>query len=310
MRRALLVGINDYPKNPLSGCINDALRMREVFRTHENGDPNFTCNKLISSEKEVTQTLLKVQIDKLFNHGEDTALLYFSGHGGNSISGTCIVTQDGKGIDLFEIVTMANKSKANEIIIILDCCYAGGAGNIGINNPKVILREGVSILAAAGGEQYSYEKKGYGVFTSLMYEALKGAAADIRGKVNLSEMYYYSDTLLNAWKQRPVFKSHVSRMISLRDCNPKIPSEILRQLPVYFEGEKTGLQLSPSYLKGQERENKSLLNIMEHLKQYHANGLLVPTENNSLETTARASKNCCLTPQGKYYKQLVKENCI
>ncbi len=313
MRRALLVGINDYPRIPLKGCINDALRMQEVFENHENGDKNFACKMLLSNEIEVTRGTLKAQIKKLFNHGKGTALFYFSGHGATTEAGTYLVTQDhqpdDEGVSLMEVVALANNSEADEVIIILDCCHAGG-NNIDLSERKIILREGVSILAAAGDKQYSYEKNGSGVFTSIIYNAMLGGAADIRGKINLSGMYYYADILLNAWKQRPVFKSHVSHMISLRDCQPKIPLETLRKLPIYFNGETTGKYLSENHLVSLGGKNEAMLTMMADFRKYHANGLLMPIEVDSLDEAAAQNKECRLTPLGEYYKNLAIEKML
>lgn len=45
MRKALIVGIDDYPKIPLHGCCNDAEVMEDLLVNHENGDPNFEVKK-------------------------------------------------------------------------------------------------------------------------------------------------------------------------------------------------------------------------------------------------------------------------
>lgn len=309
MRRALLIGINDYPKNPLKGCENDVQRMQSVLETHENGNPNFDCRIVLSSKMEVTRPQVRKRIKKLFNHEKGTALLYFSGHGATTIAGTYLVTQDAEpedvGVSLMEIVAMANNSKADEVIIILDCCYAGNAGNnIDLNERKVILREGVSILAAASSDQYSYEKNGGGIFTNIIYDALKGSAADIRGKITLSGIYYTADTFLNAWNQRPVFKSHVTHMISLRDCTPKISLKTLRKLTTYFEGKNTVLPLSANYTK----IDTALGTIMKHLQKFHANGLLEPIGASTLHEAALQNKSCTLTALGMYYKSLANQN--
>src|SRR5919112_1286439 len=44
----------------------------------------------------------------------------------------------------------------------------------------------------------------------------------------------YVDQALGAWDQRPLFKSHVSRMLSLRNATPAIDVAILRRLPEWF----------------------------------------------------------------------------
>lgn len=318
MRRALLVGIDHYQnsKKNLNGCINDANRMKEVFETHENKDRNFDCKMLLSNTKNITRATLKAHIKMLFNHRDnDTVLLYFSGHGATTDAGTYLVTYDAlpndEGISLMEIVALANNSKAKEVVIILDCCHAGGAGNsIDLGERKVVLREGISILAAATEDQYSWEKGGYGVFTSIIYNAMLGGAADVRGKINLSSLYYYADTLLNAWKQRPVFKSHVSHMISLRNCEPKISLDILRKLPNYFAEKTTGRFLSSANLESLGRKNEAMLSMMIDFRKYHANGLLMPIGVVSLDEAAVQNKECRLTPLGEYYKNLAIEKML
>lgn len=309
MRRALLVGIDDYPTNPLKGCINDAKRMQEVFETHQNGDTNFSCKLLTSKNTYVSRSTLKANIKQLFDHREnDTTLLYFSGHGATTTAGTYLVTQDAQpddeGVSLMEIVALANNSKAKEVIIILDCCHSGDAGNsIDLGERKIILREGVSVLAASTASQYSYEKGGFGIFTGIIYDAMQGSAADLRGKIALSSLYYYADTQLGAWQQRPVFKSHVSQMITLRNCEPKVSNTVLRKLLDYFPEDKNGFLLSENHLK-----NEKLAPVLKHLRAYYANGLLSTKKTDSLDSEATANGECVLTPLGNYYKKLAKEN--
>ncbi len=41
MRKALVIGINNYPTAPLRGCINDASAFGGIIETNGNGSPNF-----------------------------------------------------------------------------------------------------------------------------------------------------------------------------------------------------------------------------------------------------------------------------
>jgi len=316
MRRALLVGINHYDRSPLKGCIPDTERMKEVISKHENGDPNFDCHMWISNpdERNITVAHLKSKLHDLFNHEADVVLFYFSGHGASTTLGSYLVTQDAQkfdeGVSLSEVIAMANNSKATEVIIILDCCHSGDIGNsIEISDRKALLREGVSILTASRDTQYAMESKGFGVFTTIIYDALKGGAADILGKVNVARIYNYVDIMLDSWRQRPVFKSHVSKMISLRNCTPKIPFKTLRKLSTYFDGEKNGIKLSKEYIANSTNEN-GLIAVMSDLREYHANGLLLPVKSHSLDEAAKNSEACVLTPLGIYYKDLVLKNRI
>ncbi|MEM6718043.1 MAG: caspase family protein [Bacteroidota bacterium] len=317
MRRALLVGINHYKKNPLEGCIPDAERMEEVLARHQNGDPNFDCKLLISEadQHHITTANLKSKIHDLFHHETDVALLYFSGHGVTTPRGSYLMTQDAvkynEGVSLVEVIMMANSSKATEVIIMLDCCHGGDIANFGeLGERKALLREGVSLMTASRDTQYAVERGGYGMFTSIIYDALQGGASDILGKVNVARMYNYIDIMLDSWKQRPIFKSHVSKMIPIRNCEPKIPLPTLRKLKDYFNEDKVGFRLSKDYTASLETDN-GLNHIMTHLRQYHANGLLLPEAGiASLDECAEKNASCALTPLGIYYKNLVEANRI
>lgn len=41
LRKALIVGINDYPEKPLKGCINDAEAVANILESNDDGSPNF-----------------------------------------------------------------------------------------------------------------------------------------------------------------------------------------------------------------------------------------------------------------------------
>ena len=40
-RKALVVGIDDYPGCPLNGCVNDAKEIKNLLETNGDGSPNF-----------------------------------------------------------------------------------------------------------------------------------------------------------------------------------------------------------------------------------------------------------------------------
>lgn len=148
MRKALVVGINNYPKSPLRGCINDATSFCSIIETNGDGSPNFDV-RLVKDVS--TKSDLKGLIIELFSGESDTALLYFSGHGFINDIGGYIVTPDYKpndeGVSMDEILTIANESKAKNRVIILDCCYSGAFGapkSTGGKSAHIV--EGVSIL--------------------------------------------------------------------------------------------------------------------------------------------------------------------
>ena len=60
-----------------------------------------------------------------------------------------------------EIVQLANKSKSNNKIIILDCCFSGKMGE-GIHwNQRSVLGEGVTIMTASNRDEYAVEDRNF-----------------------------------------------------------------------------------------------------------------------------------------------------
>lgn len=218
MRRALIVGIDDYPEIPLSGCVKDATSMCDVLSKKEDGSPNFEYRKFLAPSGDVTRVVLRENIKELFAYEAEVALFYFSGHGMVNNLGGYIVTQDyethDEGVPMGEILSFANNSRTHEVVIILDCCHSGALGESPvIKEDYSVLRLGVSVLTASGASQPAVEATGKGgVFTSLVCDALNGGASDVIGNVTVAAVYAYVEQMLGAWDQRPLFKSHVSKL--------------------------------------------------------------------------------------------------
>ena len=68
------------------------------------------------------------------------------------------------------------------------------------------LKEGTTILTASTADQYATEKNGAGVFTTLLVDALNGAACNLVGDVTPGSVYAHIDQSLGPWDQRPVFR--------------------------------------------------------------------------------------------------------
>jgi len=310
MRGALVVGIDDYPGAPLHGCVNDAKAIASVLATHGNGDPNFSVNLLTAPAATVSRSSLKGSIEQLFVNSDcDICLFYFSGHGLITSTGGYIVTPDAKkydeGVSMDDILKLANQSKAKDKVIFLDCCHSGALGNPAITQDLAALSEGLCILTASRDSESALEKDGRGVFTSLVVDALKGGAADLRGCITPSSIYAYVDPVLGPWDQRPMFKSNVTRMTSLRSIPPLVPLEILRTICTYFPSQQYEYLLDPSYETETAQTNPANVAIMKHLRKLASVGLVVPVGEEYLYFAALNSKSCRLTTLGHQYWRLV-----
>lgn len=320
MRRALIVGINDYVGTPLEGCVNDANRMADRLGTNGNGSPNFhvprdpTLRGLMTSPtEEITRATLREAIDRLFATECDVALLYFAGHGYIRSAEGFLVTTDAKkydeGVSMTEILNWANESKVKNKVILLDCCHSGSMGTPNIKERGVAsLAKGLTVLTSSRDSEKSVERGGAGVFTDLIIDALDGGAADLGGHVTPGTLYSYVDRALGAYDQRPIFKSNVSQFVSLREVKPPISPETLRKVAVYFGGPKAPFRLDPSYEFTEAGANPDNVAIFKDLQKMAGVGLVVPVDAEHMYFAAMSSKSCRLTALGAQYWRLAKEN--
>lgn len=321
MKKALVVGIDEYPGNPLSGCVTDASKISWLLETNGDGSPNFDVNYKVNVQ---TKTKLWELIEELFSGESDIALLYFSGHGSDEAGGY-LVTPDatGKGnlgVSLTDVLNMANNSKSKNKIIILDCCFSGKLGQDPLNNTeRSIIGPGVTIMTASTHEQYAMEgpNSGGGVFTNLLAQGLQGSAADISGNITPASLYSFVDQSLGAWEQRPVFKTNITKFLPVRMVEPKVPLTTLRKLAQYFNNSSDEFDLDPSF---EFTNNPSVEHIYEEpyakqenvdkfkeLQALESVGLIEPVGAEHMYFAAMERKSCKLTALGLHYWRLAKD---
>ncbi|WP_134683625.1 caspase family protein [Brevibacillus migulae] len=309
MRKALIVGLNDYPTAPLYGCVNDALSIATVLGKNGDGSPNFSVKTITNS---VNKATLRESIEKLFDGDNDITLFYFSGHGLIKSTGGYIVTTDysryDEGISMDEILNLANRSKARDKVIILDCCHSGAFGSPALSEGKLAqLCDGLTVLTASKSSESAIEVNGSGIFTSLLIDALQGGAADLRGNITSSSVYSYIDEALGAWEQRPIFKTNVSRFTPLRRVEPRIPLVTLRKIHEYFVSPEEEYQLDPSYEFTEPSADEEKVEIFKNLQKFVSVGLVVPVGEEHMYFAAINSKTCRLTALGYQYWRLAEE---
>jgi len=314
MKRALLVGIDEYEQfQSLDGCVNDVDAIEPLLHRNEDSSPNFDTQKRTSATAGVTRDALLDDFDSLLCGGADVALLYFAGHGAGSATDVALVTEDGTpatpGIAFSEVLAKVAASSVREVILILDCCFSGGAGGIPqLASSATTLRDGVSILAASRGDQTAMETaNGRGLFSSLLGGALEGGAADVIGKVTIAGLYSYLDESFGAWDQRPAFKANVDRLHELRRCRPAVPLTELRQISELFPAADHLFRLDPSYEPDAELGNSEHERVFSTLQKYRAAKLLEPVGAEHMYFAAMESKACRLTPLGRHYWQVATD---
>ena len=323
MRKALVVGINYYEHiSILHGCVDDAKSVKGILSRHGNGTLNFDVKLMLATDTAdvINKSDLKDQVVALFADDCEIALLYCAGHGHVDVAGGYLCGSESKrgddGLSLSEVLTLANKSPAQNKVIILDSCHSGIAGTSD-DQHTAELTSGMTILTASTENQYASEENSSGIFTTLLVDALSGAASNLVGDITPGSVYAHIDQSLGSWEQRPVFKTNVKSFVSLRKVAPPVELAELRRLTEFFPKPGVKFPLDPSYepeVTGRpagavapDPENTAKFAI---LQKYNRVNLLVPVEAPHMWHAAIGSKSCKLTTLGEHYRRLVARNRI
>ncbi|MNS35957.1 Caspase domain protein [compost metagenome] len=332
MRKALIVGIDHYEHiSGLKGCVNDAHSVRAALERNADGTVNFVTPRIITGTGPgdiVSRKDLKDAVRELFADKTEIALFYFAGHGYVEDTGGFLCASDCKdgddGLSLHDVMTIAKDSRATNKVIILDSCHGGIAGDRANLEGFAEIATGMTILTASTADQYAMENQGAtpgGVFTTLLIDALNGAAANLVGDVTPGSVYAHIDQSLGPWAgQRPVFKTNVQTFVSLRKAAAPIPLEDLQALATHFPDPSYQLPLDPSFEPERSEEQKldPLIPppdpennaIFATLQRYVKVNLVRPIDAPHMWHAAMQSKSCELTVLGEHYRNLVANGMI
>ena len=294
---------------------------------HADGSVNFGVKHMAAAGPfdQIGRDDLRPAIESLFAGDGEVSLLYFAGHGHIESTGGYLCSSEVKtgndGVALAEIMIMANRSKVQNRVIILDSCHSGVAGGSALQQNVAEISDGVSILSASTADQYASEENGAGVFTNLLVDALGGAAANLVGDVTPGGVYAHVDQSLGPWAQRPVFKTNVKRFVSLRKVQPPLELAELRRISEFFPSPGHQFQLDPTYEP--ERHETWAANpqgipapdpdhnaIFKVLQKFNRVGLLVPEGAPHMWHAAMESKTLRLTALGEHYRGLAAKGLI
>ena len=168
----------------------------------------------------------------------------------------------------------------------------------------------MTILTASTDEQYSQEKDGSGVFTTLLVDALSGAASNLMGEITPGSVYAHIDQSLGAWEQRPVFKTNVRNFVSLRKIQSPIEFQNIIKLIEFFPEPGSHFQLDPSYEPDSQNPNHENNEVFAILQKLNRVNLVVPVGAEHMYYAAMNSKSCKLTVLGEHYRRLVEKELI
>jgi Caspase domain len=304
--KGLIVGISKYHNQDIPHCEKQADAIAALLVRNENEKPNFSIKELKQS---VSLADLKAHVQDLFSGEPDLTLLYFAGLGSTDRLGQRIICSDfdknGSGFSVSDLLTLANQSKANNKIIILDCYDI----HTGTEEPSTEIQpgKGTTILSLFDKKKPSGEIT---LFSNLLQLALQGGAADLLGQISPGSVYAYIDQALGSWAERPTFRTNVNRFVSLRSINPPVAIAILRKLDKHFHSTDSEFTLDKTYEDTNPEAIPAHCLVFKELQELEGVGLVAPTGEKHMYYAAQNEKSCHLTLLGKHYWRLAKTNKI
>lgn len=195
---ALLIGVGaDLPVT-----VKDATAVRDVLLDPSRAAYPPEQVKLLTESSATRQEILNAfdQIIAQVNQNPDaTVIIYYSGHGGRiKRTNEYFLVPYGydpshrrdTAISGLEFTQKIEAIQARKLIVLLDCCHAGGvpapkeAGETFVKSPVPpellnVLGTGSGrvVIASSREDEYSYTGQPYSAFTDCLLEALQGKAA-------------------------------------------------------------------------------------------------------------------------------------
>ncbi|MGB3120910.1 MAG: SUMF1/EgtB/PvdO family nonheme iron enzyme [Verrucomicrobiales bacterium] len=195
-RVALIIGNNAYPEPArLGNCVNDATAVRDLLRDHLG----FAESRIVfASDQNRAGIYGKLEAFKKLAAGAEIALIYYAGHGMESLDGreTFLIPTDADlagaaeseallratGIKLSEVLEDVGKITSGAKVILLDCCRdrpkartAKGEAVVGgglATLPEDRLPADTFILLAAAPNRQASDGNDHGPFTQALLDVL------------------------------------------------------------------------------------------------------------------------------------------
>lgn len=259
---AVLIGNSQFPdesdkaKLPDLACpVQDVDGLEKVLAS-ERGEFDVLALKNEPSYKilrELQRKLKQATTDDLF-------LLYYSGHGKPNKSNilhlttfdTVVAELATSAISMNRIYEILSEAKCRKIVIILDCCYSGAAGQgfkgaVDDQLQQLNNARGTYLVTASTELQVAHESaaEGLSLFTKHLIAGLETGEADKDGDgwVSMNELYDY--------------------------VYSKVTEENANQQPTkHVSEERGGLLIAKSFKNSINKTNKEQMTIIEKFKVY------------------------------------------
>ncbi len=308
---ALLIGVG----NDLPVTVKDATALYDLF-THpaRAGYPPSQVSLLTEEQASRKHILAEFErfIQRVNNDPEATAIVYFSGHGGmfrasDQTTPKYFLVPYGYDPKHYQKTTISDQEfticieaiKARKLIVLLDCCHAGGipllknTGAIFEKSPippsllqTLQTGRGHIVIASSREKEDSLAGTPYSVFTACLIEALNGKAAVKKdGMVHILEVLTYlfeQIPLRTKDKQHPFVNKVLNMDENFSLCyyaggNKKVPGELVPDVAIH----SSSTLLTPgkrSRLETEREQKQNLWELHNEKIQRLQNALAIDTE--------------------------------
>ncbi|WP_438039069.1 DEAD/DEAH box helicase [Sorangium sp. So ce128] len=295
----LFIGIDRFASplvNELTCAARDAQALFSLFGDTLGGEHAV----LLADEAATRAAIIEQLTTRLTEVSEsDAVFISFSGHGSDD---HYLVTHDADPNDLAntsialdELVVLFSRIPARNLILVLDCCFSGGAGARvfhhamparSIHGPEqalaAIANEGRLILTASDPNQEAIEDPalGHGLLTWFLMEALRGAPEVVsEGRIHLYKLLHYVSRKVTdeaasvGHDQRPTFRGRVDGELLLpvfvagREYSRRFPERVAS--PVTENVEDLAAHGIPSFVLNAWRSSIPTLNELQQSAVNH-----------------------------------------
>lgn len=223
-RFALVIGVDNYSDTQittLGGASNDARALANALIAYAGFAPEQVV--LLSSDQPAERQPTRGNILRRLSNlaalvpKDGLLLVFFAGHGIERQNQAFLLPSDAQvsndvnlleqtAVNVTNIKDWVRKTGVGQILLFLDACRNDPAGRADAPNPLTknytrgfnfdVRNHEVQAFAtiyatSVGSRAYEYKEKRQGYFTWVLVEGLKGAAANERGEVTLSNLISY-----------------------------------------------------------------------------------------------------------------------
>ncbi|MGN7765135.1 caspase family protein [Paenibacillus sp. 22594] len=296
----MLVGVDDYSDKgypELSSVNNDIDEFEGFVKKYFKYDSLVTYRG-VRTKKENLDAAIR---NFFLNCNEtDTLVLYWSGHGDRIGSDGYLVCSDSKAedikddkISMKEISDVISNSKAEAVLVIVDCCYSGQLARNRKNGAELQIEGKGRVTITASSDEIAFSEGSHGVFTRFLLDELNCLV------------------LLEGYRKIDVTTLYLDVVISMEKANKKQIPNLKAAIQGRFCLEVNNLPFSfPGIPRGRDGFSLNDFNLLEELQRTLKYKVGIDPDHYDKMTTPYLKKELPTGKVEKLIKNPLNNNCF